>query len=180
MEKVKIKLEYGLEIDGIEVFELEARRPTVHDLKLANSQAKGDDEQASFNLIANLCMITVDQVKDLDIGVDYKTVDQVIHGFINDPELLIDKSKAKNRSVRIDLKHPFTDGSKEITFIDIKRPRVKDFQYSEQGENEVEKNIRMLSRISGLNEAQICKLDYGSDYMHAEGYTKLFLGISQP
>ena len=180
MAKVKIKLEYGIERDGLEVYELEARRPTVQDVKLAYSQAGGNEEKASLALMSNLCMITPGQVSELDIGVDFKAVQAVITGFLNDEELIIDKSKARARSVRIELKYPIKDGSNELTFIEIKRPKVKDYQYSEEGKDENEKSIRMLSRVSGLTEAQINKLDFGTDYAHAREYLQLFLASSQP
>lgn len=180
MEKIKINLEFGLEIDGVEVSELELRRPTVQDIKLANSQAGGDEEKASFALIANLCMITKEQVEDLDIGVDFKTVQRVLTGIMNDESVSIDKSKSRSRSVRIDLKHPIKDGSKEINFIELKRPKVKDYQFSEQAHDEYDKPIRLLSRVSGLTESQINKMDYGTDYAHAREYLQLFLGVGQP
>lgn len=92
--KVTIELDYPVTIDGTEVRALQMRRMKVIDQMNVDSGGKNDVEK-EIALIANLCEISPDDVKELDM-MDYsKLQSQLINFSAPEPEKKQDGSAQK-------------------------------------------------------------------------------------
>ena len=77
----KIELQYPIDADGQLITHLTLRRPKVRDIQVL--EAKGGDEfSKSVNLIANLTMLSPDQVMEMDMGTDFITVRDRVNNFL--------------------------------------------------------------------------------------------------
>lgn len=75
-----ITLRKGITIEGVKVSTLRMREPTVQD-NLVQEATKGSDGIKEMTMFANLCDITVDDVKKLGLH-DYRRVQQAFTNFI--------------------------------------------------------------------------------------------------
>lgn len=78
---VDIKLARAIKIDGASVTALRMREPTVQD-QLASAEHKGTDAQKELALVANLCQVSPDDLKQLTLK-DYKQVQRALVGFLD-------------------------------------------------------------------------------------------------
>ena len=69
---VDIELKRGLEVDGSIVKVLRMREPTVAD-QIAASEVKGSEAEQEVRLIANLCEVSLDDVRGLTLR-DYRRI----------------------------------------------------------------------------------------------------------
>lgn len=74
-----IVLDRPLMVDGTEVMTVRMREPTVQD-QIAASEVKGSPARQEIAMIANLCEITPDMVRQLSLR-DYKKLQQAFLGF---------------------------------------------------------------------------------------------------
>lgn len=74
-----IVLDRPLMVDGTEVTTVCMREPTVQD-QIAASEVKGSPARQEIAMIANLCEITPDMVRQLSLR-DYKKLQQAFLGF---------------------------------------------------------------------------------------------------
>ncbi len=82
---VEISLDYPVAIDGTEVSVLHMRRPKVADTFLAQKSTKSDAEK-ELDLFANLCEVSPDDLKKLDM-MDYgKLQDQYVNFMAPEPQ----------------------------------------------------------------------------------------------
>lgn len=92
--KVTIALDYPVTIDGTEVRALQMRRMKVVDQMNVTASNKSDAEK-EISLIANLCEISPDDVKQLDC-MDYaKLQEQLINFTAPEPKEKSDGSAQK-------------------------------------------------------------------------------------
>jgi hypothetical protein len=77
----KIKLNEGIKVDGVLIYELSLRRPKVRDLLIASKKDVSESER-EVNLIANLAEIPAEAVKDLDMR-DYLKIQEVLKDFLS-------------------------------------------------------------------------------------------------
>lgn len=77
---VTIPLTKPMDVDGTKVAALQMREPTVAD-QLALDAVDGGDVAKELHMIANLCMVTADNLKTLTLR-DYKKVQAAFLGFI--------------------------------------------------------------------------------------------------
>jgi hypothetical protein len=75
----KIKLAFPITVDGAKINEIELRRPTVKDMRVARITGK-DDAAQEINLIANLAQVTTEAVESLDMA-DFVKVQKALAGF---------------------------------------------------------------------------------------------------
>lgn len=73
-----IKLEYPIEVDGIETDTLHLRRPKVRDIKLMDAH-KGDVNK-SIHFLAALCGVAPAAIEELD-SLDFERVSKKVEGF---------------------------------------------------------------------------------------------------
>jgi hypothetical protein len=78
---VQVKLSKPLKIDGAEVGVLTMREPTVAD-QLAAGKVTKDEAEAEMIMMANLCMVTVDDLKAMTVR-DYRRMQAALVGFID-------------------------------------------------------------------------------------------------
>lgn len=78
-DHIDVKLGRPLTIDGTDVTTLRMREPTVQD-QLTASEIKGGPAQQEITMIANLCEISLDDVKRLPLR-DYKKLQEAFLGF---------------------------------------------------------------------------------------------------
>lgn len=76
-----IKLDTSLTVDGIEIRELNLRKPKVKDLLIASKKNLSDSER-EVQLIANLAEIPAEAVEDLDLS-DYMKVQNWLQNFLS-------------------------------------------------------------------------------------------------
>ena len=78
--KAEIMLSRPLEISGAKVNVLTMREPTVND-QLASEASTGTDGEKDVNYMANLCMVTPDDIKRLPLK-DFQRVKEAFLGFL--------------------------------------------------------------------------------------------------
>ncbi len=78
---VEITLHKPLTVDGTKIPVITMREPTVRD-QLAMDAVKGGDAMKETSMLANLCMLTTDQVQGLTLK-DYKRLQAAFMGFID-------------------------------------------------------------------------------------------------
>jgi hypothetical protein len=76
---VDIKLLTPIEVDGAKVTGLRMREPRVKD-QLVSQEIKGSDAEKELAMMANLCEVSPDDLKQLTLR-DYKQVQKVFLGF---------------------------------------------------------------------------------------------------
>lgn len=81
MTTENIILDYPVEFGGVEVKELNMRRPKVRDQKAARKSTKNDADYESV-LFANLCEVSPDLIDDLDMK-DYKKLQKEYKAFLS-------------------------------------------------------------------------------------------------
>lgn len=80
---VEIALDYPITIEGVECSRLTLRRPKVADMLAAEEGAKGrGDIETEILTFANLCMVSPEEIRDLDLG-DYKKLQKAFTGFFS-------------------------------------------------------------------------------------------------
>lgn len=77
---INIKLASGMNLDGAKVMEVTMREPTVDDQM--NVQGHGTEAEQEVKLIANLCMVTPQDIRSLTLR-DYTKVKAAFMGFID-------------------------------------------------------------------------------------------------
>ncbi|MBR1734606.1 MAG: phage tail assembly protein [Alphaproteobacteria bacterium] len=77
----KVELETPIKIDGVQVSELNIRRPKVRDL-LAVSKQSGSEQEREVNLVANLAEVPIETIQDLDLQ-DYLKMQEILKGFLS-------------------------------------------------------------------------------------------------
>jgi hypothetical protein len=77
MSSVSIELEFPLTIAGAKVGVLSMRRSTVGDVLVANRVK--DDIEREIVLFANLCSVTPEEIRNLDLK-DYSKLQEVFRG----------------------------------------------------------------------------------------------------
>ena len=75
----KIKLSYPVASAGAEVTEISMRRPKVGDMLVGKKQS---DEEKEVAIFANLCQITPEAIREMDLG-DYKKLQEAFQGFFS-------------------------------------------------------------------------------------------------
>lgn len=80
LPKVTIELSYPITIDATEVKVLQIRRPKVADVMLLQ-KSQGEDAEKEVKLFANLCEISPEDVKELDM-MDYAKLQEQYGNFI--------------------------------------------------------------------------------------------------
>jgi hypothetical protein len=75
-----VKLNEGIKVDGVLIYELSLRRPKARDLLIASKKDASESER-EVNLIANLAEIPAEAVKDLDMQ-DYLKIQEVLKDFL--------------------------------------------------------------------------------------------------
>lgn len=79
---VEIALDFPIKIEGVDCSRLTLRRPKVGDMIAAEEGAKGRGEiETEILAFANLCMVTPNEIRDLDFG-DYKKLQKAFNGFL--------------------------------------------------------------------------------------------------
>jgi hypothetical protein len=78
---VDIELSRPIKIDGAAVTALRMREPTVNDQLVMDAKG-GSDAQKELAMMANLCAVTPDDLKQLTLR-DYKRVQKVFLGFLD-------------------------------------------------------------------------------------------------
>jgi hypothetical protein len=79
---VTIALAKPLDVDGTKVAALRMREPTVADQENVEQVGQGNAATMELTMIANLCMVTVDNLRGMSLR-DYKKVQGVLTGFID-------------------------------------------------------------------------------------------------
>ncbi len=77
----KINLSYPIDVDGRKIDHITIRRPRVRDIQQVE-MGGGDEFTKSVKLIANLTMLTPDQVLDLDMGSDFLMLRNKVNDFL--------------------------------------------------------------------------------------------------
>lgn len=77
---VTIPLNKPLKMEGTDVKALTMREPTVRDQRAARKLAK-DDEEAELALMANLCLVSMEDLDGLTLR-DFRRVQEQLLGFI--------------------------------------------------------------------------------------------------
>jgi hypothetical protein len=77
----KVKLNEGIKVDGVLIYELSLRRPKVRDLLIVNKKDVSETER-EVNLIANLAEIPTEAIKDMDM-CDYLKIQEVLKDFLS-------------------------------------------------------------------------------------------------
>lgn len=75
-----VKLSRPIKANGVEVSELRMREPVVND-QLVMEEMSGSDALKELAMIANLCQVAPDDLKQLTLR-DYKKVQKAFVGFI--------------------------------------------------------------------------------------------------
>ena len=75
-----VKLRSAITINGAKVTALRMREPTVGD-HLVQKAVKGDDDVKEMTMVANLCSLSLDDVKQLGLH-DYKRAQECFVNFI--------------------------------------------------------------------------------------------------
>jgi hypothetical protein len=75
----RIKLDYPVKADGATLNEIELRRPTVKDMRVASAGGR-DGAEAEITLLANLSQLTPDTIESLDLA-DYIKLQDALSGF---------------------------------------------------------------------------------------------------
>ena len=78
--KVTIELSYPIAIDATEVKVLQMRRPKVADVILLQ-KSQGEEAEKEVKLFANLCEISPDDIRQLDM-MDYAKLQEQYGNFI--------------------------------------------------------------------------------------------------
>lgn len=78
--RTDITLDYPIEIDGVEVKVLKMRRPKVRDM-IAATKGRGDNAESEAKLFANLCELTEEDIRELDLA-DYKKLQDTFNDFL--------------------------------------------------------------------------------------------------
>ena len=78
---MQIKLSKGYQFDGAKADYLVMREPTVGDNLAADSMG-GSNAEKEVRMLANLCMVTPDQIKGLAIR-DYRRLAEAFANFID-------------------------------------------------------------------------------------------------
>lgn len=78
---VEIKLTRAIKVSGTDVTALRMREPTVAD-QYASDKLVADAADKELTLIANLCMVTPDELKQLTLR-DYKKAQKAFLGFLD-------------------------------------------------------------------------------------------------
>lgn len=73
-----IKLDYPIEVDGIQTDTLHLRRPKVRDIKLMDAH-KGEVDK-SIHFLAALCSVPPSSIEDLDTA-DFERLSKKVEGF---------------------------------------------------------------------------------------------------
>jgi hypothetical protein len=76
-----IKLQFPFKKDGIEITEVEMRRPTVGDMRAASMSAKTDEER-EITLFARLCGMNPEDFDAMDMK-DYGRLQEEYTGFLS-------------------------------------------------------------------------------------------------
>lgn len=77
---VDVTLRKPVMIDGVPVSVISMREPTVQD-QLAMDAVKGGDAMKETTLVANLCMLTTEQLRAMPLR-DYKRLQEALVGFL--------------------------------------------------------------------------------------------------
>lgn len=77
---IDVALSRPMAIDGAQVKALRMREPTVAD-QLASEEMKGSDSAKEIAMLANLCEVSLDDIKRLTLK-DYKKLQAAFLGFI--------------------------------------------------------------------------------------------------
>ena len=80
-ETSTVKLNYGIEIDGVSINQLSLRRPKVRDM-LGVESSKITDAEKEINLFANLCEVTPQALMELDMS-DYAKLQKAYQNFLS-------------------------------------------------------------------------------------------------
>ena len=80
MSEKTIKLDYPVEADGKKITELNMRRATVRDQKVASKA--GRPEEQEITLFSNLCEVAPATIEALDLA-DYKKVQEAFTSFLS-------------------------------------------------------------------------------------------------
>lgn len=72
-----IKLDFAIEVGGVKTDRLVMRRPKVKDQLLAKQQGGLDPQEQEIRFFANLCMVSPEEIKELDF-TDYAKLQQQI------------------------------------------------------------------------------------------------------
>jgi hypothetical protein len=89
MAKEHIDLDYPVTVDGTKISSLDMRRAKVRDQLIAEKAAATQSEQ-EVALFANLCEVTPDTIKELDVA-DYLKLQEKYKGFLSSPPKSADK-----------------------------------------------------------------------------------------
>ena len=89
MSKNHTKLDYPVTVDGDKITALDMRRAKVRDQLIAEKSGDTESEQ-EVALFANLCEVTPETIKELDIA-DYVKLQEVYKGFLSSPRKSADK-----------------------------------------------------------------------------------------
>ncbi|KJK17169.1 phage tail assembly protein [Pseudomonas sp. 2(2015)] len=85
-EAVTVTLSKPSEANGVQVDTLRLRAPTVRDIRAAQTNAGGDDEQRELNLFASLAEIGAKDVEGLTLK-DYSRLQAGYFRLVQDDEL---------------------------------------------------------------------------------------------
>lgn len=77
---VSIALKRPIMIDGVKRTELTMREPLVSD-QLAASEVKGSSAQQEIALFANLCQVSIDDIKAMTLK-NYQQIQEAYQGFL--------------------------------------------------------------------------------------------------
>ncbi|ALX11460.1 hypothetical protein P350_07825 [Burkholderia cepacia JBK9] len=80
MEKVTVKLNYPIKLNGVECDNFTLRRPKVRDMRGAQKLAPNDAEQQELILFATLADVGPDDIEEMDMA-DYERVQDAYYSF---------------------------------------------------------------------------------------------------
>lgn len=80
MKEASISLEWPITVNGSQVSTITMRRPSAGDMKAASHNSKSDAE-AEMNLIANLCMLSPEELAIVDYVDDYPKFQDALRSF---------------------------------------------------------------------------------------------------
>ncbi|CAM2177595.1 hypothetical protein WT01_26675 [Burkholderia cepacia] len=80
MEKVTVKLNYPIKLNGVECDSFTLRRPKVRDMRGAQKLAPNDAEQQELILFATLADVGPDDIEEMDMA-DYERVQDAYYSF---------------------------------------------------------------------------------------------------
>ncbi|MGY4832026.1 phage tail assembly protein [Burkholderia arboris] len=80
MEKVTVKLNYPIKLNGVECDSFTLRRPKVRDMRGAQKLAPNDAEQQELILFATLADVGPDDIEEMDMA-DYERVQDAFYSF---------------------------------------------------------------------------------------------------